>query len=328
MLLMLYIDDKKGIIMKKTLISLFLLSTFSTQAAEEFKIIISSEANDYVIGGFTDETTYGNWIEISNVCSFDKETSEHYFNKSFVQKESCVKTEERTVVTERTYKNGTKEIIKNETETKSTTSSETNTVFGTHKEASCKNILNNGYSVGNDTYELSNGLNVLCDQTTDGGGWTLIFNHDILTAGVFTSESEVLNVNENNPSLSTAKYSILNRIDTFKRNNKYEFRMKWKNYSATQIWKQTSNPTNSAISGYEAISIESVSNYWGGLERGNATNNNSSLIDGSINHTNWYYAVGSFKNWNPGLVCNGNIPLSTDVAGSSCGVPNVNLWIR
>ena len=89
-----------------------------------------------------------------------------------------------------------------------------------------------------------------------------------------------------------------------------------------------SSPTNSAISGYEAISIDSVSNYWGGLERGNATNSNSSLIDGSINHTNWYYAVGSFKNWNPGLVCNGNIPLSTDVAGSSCGVPNVNLWIR
>jgi hypothetical protein len=314
--------------MKKTILSMLILSSVSTFANNSFKVIISSEANDYEVGGFTIETIYSEWAEKTKTCVADITESDLYFNDTAEQTESCDLTEERTVTTKRVYYSGSEEIISVEQETRDLNTVTKQNITGTHTENSCNDILNNNYSKGDGVYRITSGIDVYCDQTTNGGGWTLVFNHDILSAGVFSSESEVLNVNESNPSLSTTKYSILNRIDTFKRSNKYEFRMKWKNYSATQIWRQTSNPTTSAISGYEAISIDSTSNYWGGLERGAATNNNSSLVDGSVNHTNWYYAVGSFVNWNPGNICNGNIPLSTEVAGNSCGVPNVNLWIR
>merc|ERR1712099_40758 len=64
----------------------------------------------------------------------------------------------------------------------------------------------------------------------------------------------------------------------------------------TYEWSQTSNPLTEAISGYDAISVPYTGQYWGGLEPGN-----NALMDGSVNHNNWYYAVGSFILWQGGF---------------------------
>jgi len=205
-------------------------------------------------------------------------------------------------------------------------SAETQNTSGTLTLNSCSSILSGGHSRGDGLYTINTNQgnrNVLCDMT--GGGWTLIFNHNV-NYGVFTTESETFSTNENSASLNTNKYSILSTLETFRKNGKFEFKMAWDGYTEKQIWRQTSNPTSEAASGYEAISISSTSNYWGGLEYGFPTNGGASYIDGSVNHPNWFYALGVFTVW--GSNCSG-IPFSEQITHiTSCGVPNVNLWVK
>ena len=67
----------------------------------------------------------------------------------------------------------------------------------------------------------------------------------------------------------------------------------------SNAWRQSTNPVTSGSSGvvgYEALSI-SYSSFggsagFGGLER-NRNPHNNSLLDGSINHDYWFYAIGS-----------------------------------
>ena len=62
--------------------------------------------------------------------------------------------------------------------------------------------------------------------------------------------------------------------------------------SAPQTWKQTTNPVTASqggVAGYEPIDVPHTGCYWGGLERGGG----SSLLDGSVNSGNWWYAVGA-----------------------------------
>lgn len=188
------------------------------------------------------------------------------------------------------------------------------------------------YKVDPDSEGGNESFDVYCDMTTDDGGWTLVFRHNAID-GYFSSSGEVLNVNQENPSLSTQKYSILNKLDYFKRDNKFQFRLTWPEFTKRNIWLQYSNPTDDVnVSGYQAISVDSTSNYWGGLELGNgshgSTNNDSTYLDGSVNHGNWFYAVGSYKAWGDTSGCFNSIPASDTVAGFSCGVQEVELWVR
>jgi hypothetical protein len=116
----------------------------------------------------------------------------------------------------------------------------------------------------------------------------------------------------------------LNQLDSFKRDGKFQFRINWPGFTKRNIWSQTSNPTEDVnVAGYQDLSVDSTSNYWGGLEFGNGshgpTNSNSSYIDGSVNHTNWFYAIGSYIQWGNG------IPAAAAVADS---VQTVELWVK
>ncbi|AUP78128.1 hypothetical protein C1H87_05105 [Flavivirga eckloniae] len=133
-----------------------------------------------------------------------------------------------------------------------------------------------------------------CDMTNAGGGWTLVFNHNIV-AGYWANNTEAENHNMGSPGLTTNKYSILNRIDEIKNEADYEFRLHYPSLGQTNHWSQTSDPRSGpypfgVVPGYKAINVQMTGQNWGGLESSACC----TYLDGSIDGVgSFYYAIGS-----------------------------------
>lgn len=168
---------------KKTLLALSVGIT--TQAfASGYVVVVGSEDVNYEVGeGYTESVSYTVWISDpynAATCSFDKEASDVYYGESFSKTEECNTPEIRTKTITRTYISGKVETTE-EIENRITTTSQVTSDTGTHLESSCNDILNNGYSKGDGTYFIkpssNSEFNVVCDMTTDGGGWTQIVSN-------------------------------------------------------------------------------------------------------------------------------------------------------
>ncbi|XGC80131.1 fibrinogen-like YCDxxxxGGGW domain-containing protein [Bdellovibrio bacteriovorus] len=165
-----------------------------------------------------------------------------------------------------------------------------------------------------------------CDMTTDGGGWTRIFRHNT-AGGYFASTADALTKNTSAPTGNL--YSVLNKIPDFAVGGVYRFRQTWPGYTNKNIWIQSTNPlTDVVTAGLIPIKANSITNTWGGLELGNGThgpiNNNVALLDGSVQRSDWWYAIGTTTAYGTPA----GIPADGAMVGAGAGVAEVNLWIK
>ena len=87
---------------------------------------------------------------------------------------------------------------------------------------------------------------------------------------------------------------------------KFDFKIDWPQMTNRKqnVWKQTSNPlqkTEGGVDGYEPVHVKFDDNQWGGLE---FTGGHYSLLDGSVGHSNWYYAIGTGVPFSSGIPAN------------------------
>lgn len=158
-------------------------------------------------------------------------------------------------------------------------------------------------------------MSVYCDMDNNGGGWTRIFNHNV-AGGFYPSTSSALLYNQTAPTGNL--YSIIQYIDEFENLNRFTFWINYPNETKKNIWSQYTNPIyDTPVRGYRGIDIEMTAQRWGGLELGNNsysyTNNDASLLDGSVNHSNWYYAIGSDAAYKTGIPADFNNDVGTQL---------------
>lgn len=135
------------------------------------------------------------------------------------------------------------------------------------------------------------------------GEWVKLFNHNLINNEFFSSVNDFSEARLNDPDdVKSNKYSILTYWGEFLRDNKYTLKLVYPELSITNIWSQTNDPTQigqGVVQNYIPIEIDSSTQGWGGLER--YSGNNNTFLDGTVNHPNWYYAVGCASMWSGGV---------------------------
>lgn len=179
--------------------------------------------------------------------------------------------------------------------------------------ASCRAIKSSTPSATDGVFQIdpdgvggSAPMNVFCDMTTAGGGWTRVFYEDT-SANVFFNANET---DRNVSAPSSPQYAILGSLELFRRGGAFELLMRWPGNATFPLphqWTQTNNPVTDAAgampTGYTSISTPyQANNGWGGLQR--SVSSATSLLDGTLSpNANWYYAVGTTYCWGGAGAC-------------------------
>ena len=105
------------------------------------------------------------------------------------------------------------------------------------------------------------------------------------------------------------------------KDGKFELLLQYQNSTGYNRWKQSSNFIKESIAGYESVQCSWTTNYWGGLEIN--SNNSSTWVDGSVGHSNWYYAIGSKSVYSGGIPGPGNTETGWVELWVRCDNPNI-----
>lgn len=143
--------------------------------------------------------------------------------------------------------------------------------------------------------------------------WLRVFHHNNLSGTVLWDSLSQVSINGGYDELN--KQTILYALNNYKNSN-FEFLLQYSDLEGYNRWIQTSNPvtTSESVTGYKAIHIDWNQNNWKGLAK---SNSGSTLIDGSVGSSKWYYAIGAIKNSGDGIYSNDSV---------SSGY--VDLWVR
>merc|ERR1712025_315990 len=138
----------------------------------------------------------------------------------------------------------------------------------------------------------------------DPVSWTLLFRQTVPT---YLTQLEWLHYGN---SAQDDNYSILDELDDSYRgaDHLFHFKIVWPQLAYprnSNEWKQSVNPVDQTSAGltcqslgYEAVDISFDAQSWCGLQRNDG---DESLLDGSIDHPYWFYAIGSTGAWNGGI---------------------------
>ncbi len=158
-------------------------------------------------------------------------------------------------------------------------------------------------------------------KVENGATWARVFYHNCVNGSeLFTSEAEALSTN------SRYKFSVLSDLENYRNSNgEFEFLLQYPNdTNQYNRWIQKDNPAkvtvangtgNETAAGYKAVHVDWTKYYWGGLTK--STAQSVCLINGSVGHGNWFYAIGAYQKWFEGI------------PGSNSAIKTVTeLWAR
>ena len=194
--------------------------------------------------------------------------------------------------------------------------------------SSCLDLLNAGQTTdGIYTIDVGgNPLDVYCDMTRFGGGWTQLYDQDS-AQGYLPTATWAGGVNTTQPN--SGQYSILNLIDDFEGTAPgFDFFIDWPapppGITFTYIWwSQSLNPfdgrgTVNLLSEAPVAQTGCSSGFSGLGEDGDG----SAALDGDATAFCWWWAIGTATPWM------GGIPAYLNSDDGQLDAPRARLWVR
>lgn len=192
--------------------------------------------------------------------------------------------------------------------------------------SSCLDLFNDGETTdGIYAIEVGgNPLDVYCDMTRLGGGWTQLYDQET-AQGYLPTATWAGGVNITQPN--SGQYSILNLIDDFEGGTAgFEFFIDWPSPMTFNYiqWSQSMNPFigRGSVTMVSGVPLNQMSCMdFGGLAA-DVDDDDRATLDGDPGDTCWWWAIGTAVPWFD------SIPAYQDSDAGRLLATRARLWVR